>query len=96
MRHIYGTSFDNTGQPIFLKLRLEIKVPLTVSVCSSLLRAIGNPIDSLQFASRCRSTYREETLENQSTLFGTPLVVRQRIKIPQAGHKGSVKPEFDE
>ena len=37
-----------------------------------------------------------ETFENQSTLFGSPLVVRQQIKIPQAVHKGFLsKPEFD-
>ena len=35
MRHIYGTLFDNTGQPIFtiffLKLRTESKVTVTLN-----------------------------------------------------------------
>ena len=43
-------------------------------------RYIGKPTDSLQFASPNRLTYRKEMFENQSTLFGSPLVVWQRIK----------------
>ena len=58
---------------------------------TSLLRAVGNPTYSLQFASRYRSIYRKETLENQSTLFGTPLVVRH----PEHGIKVRSKSEFD-
>ena len=40
---------------------------------TSLLRAIGHPTDSLQFASHYSSSW-------QPTLIGTPLLVRQRIK----------------
>ena len=32
MRHIYGTLFDNTGQPIFLKLMPEIKVTVAAKL----------------------------------------------------------------
>ena len=32
VRHIYGTLFDNTGQPIFLKLRPEIKVTVAAKL----------------------------------------------------------------
>ena len=58
---------------------------------TSLLRAIGNPTYSLQFASRYRSTDRKETWENQSTLLDTPLVVRH----PEHGIKVRSKSEFD-
>ena len=36
MRHIYGTLFDNTGQPIVLKLRQEIKVTVTAKLYTTL------------------------------------------------------------
>ena len=32
MRHIYGTLFENTGQPIFLKLMPEIKVTVAAKL----------------------------------------------------------------
>ena len=32
MRNIYGTLFDNTGQPIFLKLMPEIKVTVAAKL----------------------------------------------------------------
>ena len=36
MQHIYETLFDNTGQPIFLQLRPEIKVTVTAKLYTTL------------------------------------------------------------
>ena len=59
------------------------------------LSAIGKSTDAPQVASRNRLTYRTE---QNTQIFSSPLVVRQRIKTPQARHKhvkvGS-KPELD-